>query len=245
MIVKENSSSPLRAETAGAPGQPKAPKFEKTYCSQCGGSFGPGDGGFSHCSDHWSPGVRKAMAVFEASLAKRYADEFGLPWNVEPWGDGSKPPYVNICSESHCAVVAADLERETANFIVALANAKGTAPRDEEALLNERAREDCRRIYEMSCEWADASKIAPQPGDGMLVQRVRGLLWLYHRADARACKAERMEAALHECLSYLEDREDVVDGPYGQPAPNAAMSLASEVRAALSTERLSAQKEPT
>lgn len=27
-------------------------KFEKTYCSQCGGEFGPGDSGYSHCKDH-------------------------------------------------------------------------------------------------------------------------------------------------------------------------------------------------
>lgn len=31
--------------------QPKN-RFEKTYCSQCGGEFGPGDHGYSHCSDH-------------------------------------------------------------------------------------------------------------------------------------------------------------------------------------------------
>lgn len=28
------------------------PKFDKTYCSQCGGEFGPGNSGFSHCADH-------------------------------------------------------------------------------------------------------------------------------------------------------------------------------------------------
>jgi hypothetical protein len=28
------------------------PKFDKTFCSQCGQEFGPGDHGFSHCSDH-------------------------------------------------------------------------------------------------------------------------------------------------------------------------------------------------
>lgn len=28
------------------------PRFAQTYCSQCGGEFGPGDSGFSHCSDH-------------------------------------------------------------------------------------------------------------------------------------------------------------------------------------------------
>lgn len=35
-----------------------APLFDKTSCSQCGGEFGPGDQGYSHCSDHataWQP----------------------------------------------------------------------------------------------------------------------------------------------------------------------------------------------
>lgn len=27
-------------------------RFLQTYCSQCGGEFGPGNAGFSHCSDH-------------------------------------------------------------------------------------------------------------------------------------------------------------------------------------------------
>jgi hypothetical protein len=27
-------------------------KFEATYCSNCGKSFGPGDNGFSHCENH-------------------------------------------------------------------------------------------------------------------------------------------------------------------------------------------------
>jgi len=30
----------------------RKPKFERTYCSSCGGEFGPRDSGFSHCSDH-------------------------------------------------------------------------------------------------------------------------------------------------------------------------------------------------
>jgi hypothetical protein len=33
-------------------------KFEKTSCSQCGQEFGPGDHGFSHCSDHLKNPVR-------------------------------------------------------------------------------------------------------------------------------------------------------------------------------------------
>lgn len=27
-------------------------RFQETFCSQCGGAFGPGDSGFSHCVDH-------------------------------------------------------------------------------------------------------------------------------------------------------------------------------------------------
>ena len=27
-------------------------KFSKTFCSQCGGEFGPRNSGFSHCADH-------------------------------------------------------------------------------------------------------------------------------------------------------------------------------------------------
>ena len=28
------------------------PRYPKTFCSQCGGEFGPGDAGYSHCEDH-------------------------------------------------------------------------------------------------------------------------------------------------------------------------------------------------
>lgn len=28
------------------------PKHQAVFCSQCGNSQGPGDSGFSHCSDH-------------------------------------------------------------------------------------------------------------------------------------------------------------------------------------------------
>ena len=31
---------------------PPAPRYADVSCSQCGGDFGPGDHGFSHCSDH-------------------------------------------------------------------------------------------------------------------------------------------------------------------------------------------------
>jgi DnaJ-class molecular chaperone len=34
------------------------PRFEQTFCSQCGGSFGPGDSGFSHCADHTQTSIK-------------------------------------------------------------------------------------------------------------------------------------------------------------------------------------------
>lgn len=55
------------------------PKFNETFCSQCGGSFGPGDAGFSHCDQHLevqdrdSPTVKRVMAQFESALARRRA----------------------------------------------------------------------------------------------------------------------------------------------------------------------------
>jgi hypothetical protein len=32
------------------------PRFQQTYCSQCGGAFGPGNYGYSHCEDHQKGG---------------------------------------------------------------------------------------------------------------------------------------------------------------------------------------------
>ena len=46
-------------------------------------------------------------------------------------------------------------------------------------------------------------------------------------------KALRYEADLHECLEFLEGYEDVIDGSYGEPAPNRAMSLANMIRETL------------
>lgn len=43
----------LTDQLAGTvPTKGSGPRFERTYCSQCGGEFGPGDHGFSRCSSH-------------------------------------------------------------------------------------------------------------------------------------------------------------------------------------------------
>ena len=59
-----------------------------------------------------------------------------------------------------------------------------------------------------------------------------GTSWNRRTAN-RAPATEKLIAALHECEAYPADREDVVDGDYGEPAPNAEMRLLREVRAAL------------
>jgi hypothetical protein len=43
-----------------------APRFPQTSCSQCGGEFGPGDSGFSHCSDHRPPLILTPMTDWRA-----------------------------------------------------------------------------------------------------------------------------------------------------------------------------------
>lgn len=45
----------LTPEEAGVLSMNSAPeRFPETFCSQCGGSFGPGPSGFSHCDQHSS-----------------------------------------------------------------------------------------------------------------------------------------------------------------------------------------------
>jgi hypothetical protein len=46
--------------------------------------------------------------------------------------------------------------------------------------------------------------------------------------------SDKLIAALEEALEFVEQQEDVCDGPDGQPQPNAAMLLAQTLRAALS-----------
>ena len=52
-------------------------------------------------------------------------------------------------------------------------------------------------------------------------------------ANRRAAEAEqrikRLEADLLECFLYFKDHSDVVDGDYGEPAPNKEMQLASMI----------------
>jgi hypothetical protein len=46
-------------------------------------------------------------------------------------------------------------------------------------------------------------------------------------------RISRLEADLEECAEYFKDRCDVVDGDYGEPAPNNEMRLYSMIQEAL------------
>lgn len=54
------------------------PKFQVTYCSQCGGEFGPGNSGYSHCADH-----------LRGSTAEDYITRLPADWfkdsSLEKW----------------------------------------------------------------------------------------------------------------------------------------------------------------
>jgi hypothetical protein len=47
---------------------------------------------------------------------------------------------------------------------------------------------------------------------------------------------EDMQALLALCLEYFEDRSDIEDGPDGQPRPNEAMRIATEIKYVLGIE---------
>lgn len=44
----------------------QSPRFPNTGCSQCGGQFGPGDHGYSHCENH--KGKRRLLPSEETEL---------------------------------------------------------------------------------------------------------------------------------------------------------------------------------
>lgn len=49
-------------------------RFPNVSCSQCGGEFGPGDHGFSHCSNHKNARLLTRLANSSDALAHTAAD---------------------------------------------------------------------------------------------------------------------------------------------------------------------------
>lgn len=64
------------------------PRFAKTYCSQCGREFGPGDNGYSHCHQH-EPTVKRVYIGGGAQMTA----PLNLEWHLR-YGDPSQVRYV-------------------------------------------------------------------------------------------------------------------------------------------------------
>lgn len=47
----------------------KPVQFSATYCSQCGGEFGPGEQGYSHCTDHAARTPKQPVGVDSSAHA--------------------------------------------------------------------------------------------------------------------------------------------------------------------------------
>lgn len=54
---------------------PPLPRFAQTYCSQCGGSFGPGNHGYSSCRSHRPDVDSGYWSVEEMEQAKAFAND--------------------------------------------------------------------------------------------------------------------------------------------------------------------------
>lgn len=63
--------------------------------------------------------------------------------------------------------------------------------------------------------------------NGFAVQGRRDML---HHFAALQAENEALRERLLDALEYFEDREDVRDGPNGEPLPNAEMSMAQAIR---------------
>lgn len=63
-------------------------KFEQTFCSQCGEEFGPGDSGYSHCSDHASSDYFQGPERTVIQIERRdHHDWIVWNWNRARWDE--------------------------------------------------------------------------------------------------------------------------------------------------------------
>jgi len=110
-------------------GAVRAPRFAKTYCSQCGGEFGPGNSGYSHCEDHRSLGAFSGE-VLNAPNAT-YWDHPGaiaaeqqrcaLDW-IARNPDAEWPRSVSALIKSRAAASRANIRTAFSDLLVALAD---------------------------------------------------------------------------------------------------------------------------
>lgn len=59
------------------------------------------------------------------------------------------------------------------------------------------------------------------------------IIQLEHTSKESAKRICELEASLSECLAYFKDNYDVVDGDYGEPAPNKEMQFGTMIEETL------------
>jgi hypothetical protein len=86
-------------------------KFQNTFCSQCGEEFGPGDHGYSHCSNHRLPS--STTTTFERELMNNEIEttietEDGVKISVCQWDDGGAWLHLSMKSGTAYAALTKD-----------------------------------------------------------------------------------------------------------------------------------------
>jgi len=87
------------------------------------------------------------------------------------------------------------------------------------------------RIDDMFQGWAPPADVLTHLR-GVLEGMLMGNTELLLRAEIRA-----LRDVCEDALEFMRGYEDVVDGDYGQPAPNKAMRLAMDIKEALEGKR--------
>jgi len=59
------------------------PRFTQTSCSQCGGEFGPGDSGYSHCDRHIADAAKEMLAALRLHQAWHDSEQAGPDYGTQ------------------------------------------------------------------------------------------------------------------------------------------------------------------
>ena len=86
-------------------------KFQYTFCSQCGEEFGPGDHGYSHCSNHRLPSSTTTTSERELmnnEIETTIETEDGVKISVCQWDDGGAWLHLSMKSGTAYAALTKD-----------------------------------------------------------------------------------------------------------------------------------------
>lgn len=86
-------------------------KFQNTFCSQCGEEFGPGDHGYSHCSNHRLPSSTTTTSERELmnnEIETTIETEDGVKISVCQWDDGGAWLHLSMKSGTAYAALTKD-----------------------------------------------------------------------------------------------------------------------------------------